>query len=238
MPEYAEYQRYNSNKVRASAWGRGPSAAGCGAERTRKNRSARFSRRSTRGSNPSGHGAHLWPGCATRKKSWGKPSANTAAGTTLFLLTKLGLDWTTGGIERNSSRGRILKEFEDSLRRLQTDYIDIYQVHWPDTVTPIEETAGTLRELFEQGKIRAIGVSNYSPTQMDRFRAVSPLHTAQPMLLQSFLRGRLRAMFCRMGKQLVHHHAYLWGHLPWIAERHDEGGPAVFQGRFAKVQRS
>jgi aryl-alcohol dehydrogenase-like predicted oxidoreductase len=98
----------------------------------------------------------------------------------IILASKLGLDWTTGAIERNSSRERILKEFEDSLRRLQTDYIDIYQVHWPDTVTPIEETAATLRELFEQGKIRAIGVSNYSPAQMDRFRAVSPLHTAQP----------------------------------------------------------
>jgi aryl-alcohol dehydrogenase-like predicted oxidoreductase len=92
----------------------------------------------------------------------------------------VGLDWTTGTIERNSSRERILKEFEDSLRRLQTDYIDVYQVHWPDPVTPIEETAATLRELYEQGKIRAIGVSNYSPEQMERFRAVSPLHTIQP----------------------------------------------------------
>jgi aryl-alcohol dehydrogenase-like predicted oxidoreductase len=98
----------------------------------------------------------------------------------IILATKVGIDWTTGRIERNSSRERILKEFEDSLRRLQTDYIDIYQVHWPDPVTPIEETATTLRELFEQGKIRAIGVSNYSPAQMERFRAVAPLHTVQP----------------------------------------------------------
>ena len=98
----------------------------------------------------------------------------------IVLATKVGIDWTTGTIERNSSRERILKEFDDSLRRLRTDYIDIYQVHWPDTVTPIEETAATLRELFEQGKIRAIGVSNYSPAQMERFRAVAPLHTAQP----------------------------------------------------------
>jgi len=98
----------------------------------------------------------------------------------VILATKVGIDWTGGTIVRNSSRQRILQEIEDSLRRLQTNYIDIYQVHWPDPVVPIEETAATLRELYEQGKIRAIGVSNYSSEQMARFEAVSPLHTIQP----------------------------------------------------------
>jgi len=98
----------------------------------------------------------------------------------IILATKVGLDWTNGKIERNSTRQRILRELEDSLRRLQTDYIDIYQVHWPDPLVPVEETAATLQELYEQGKIRAIGVSNYSPEQMTRFRAVAPLHTIQP----------------------------------------------------------
>jgi aryl-alcohol dehydrogenase-like predicted oxidoreductase len=98
----------------------------------------------------------------------------------VILATKVGLDWTNGKIERNSTRQRILQEFKDSLRRLQTDYIDIYQVHWPDPLVPVEETAATLQELYEQGKIRAIGVSNYSPTQMARFSAVAPLHTIQP----------------------------------------------------------
>jgi len=97
----------------------------------------------------------------------------------VILATKVGIDWTTGKIERNSTRQRILKELEDSLRRLQTDYIDIYQVHWPDPSVPIEETATTLRELYEQGKTRAIGVRNYSPNEMERFRAVAPLHTVQ-----------------------------------------------------------
>jgi aryl-alcohol dehydrogenase-like predicted oxidoreductase len=92
----------------------------------------------------------------------------------------VGIDWTTGRIERNSTRKRIRQEFEDSLRRLQTDYIDIYQVHWPDPLVPVEETAQTLRELYEQGKIRAIGVSNYSPQEMDRFKANAPLRTVQP----------------------------------------------------------
>src|ERR1700686_2371677 len=98
----------------------------------------------------------------------------------VILATKVGIDWTNGKIERNSARQRILKELEDSLRRLQTDYIDIYQVHWPDPLVPIEETATTLRKLYEQGKIRAIGVSNYSPEEMARFEAIAPLHTIQP----------------------------------------------------------
>src|SRR5258705_7712389 len=98
----------------------------------------------------------------------------------VILATKVGLDWTNGKVERNSTRQRILHELEDSLHRLQTDYIDIYQVHWPDPLVPIEETAATLRELYGQGRIRAIGVSNYSPAEMARFSAVAPLHTIQP----------------------------------------------------------
>ncbi len=68
---------------------------------------------------------------------------------------------------------------ENSLRRLRTDYIDIYQVHWPDPRVSIEETAEAMRALFEQGKIRAIGVSNFSVDQMERFRRVAPLHVLQ-----------------------------------------------------------
>src|SRR6201992_3878114 len=73
-----------------------------------------------------------------------------------------------------------LHEVEDSLRRLQTDYIDIYQVHWPDPLVTIEETADVMLTLLEQGKIRAIGVSNFSVLQMERFRRVAPLHVLQP----------------------------------------------------------
>ncbi len=98
----------------------------------------------------------------------------------VILATKAGLDWSRGKIERNSTRERILQEFEDSLRRLQTDYIDIYQVHWPDPVVLIEETAATFLELYEQGRIRAIGVSNHSPEQIARFETTAPLHTVQP----------------------------------------------------------
>jgi aryl-alcohol dehydrogenase-like predicted oxidoreductase len=72
-----------------------------------------------------------------------------------------------------------MREVDDSLRRLQTDYIDIYQVHWPDPLVAIEETAAAMQTLFTQGKIRAIGVSNFSVEQMQRFRSVAPLHVLQ-----------------------------------------------------------
>jgi len=98
----------------------------------------------------------------------------------IVLATKVGLDWQNGKVFRNSSKDRIQKEIEDSLKRLQTDYIDIYQIHWPDESVKIEETASVMLKLYEQGKIRAIGVSNYSVEQMDTFRIFAPLHTAQP----------------------------------------------------------
>jgi aryl-alcohol dehydrogenase-like predicted oxidoreductase len=98
----------------------------------------------------------------------------------VFIATKVGLEWHNGSVSRNSSRDRIRKEVEDSLRRLRTDYIDIYQVHWPDLAVPIEETAQTMQALLKEGLIRAIGVSNYSPEQMNQFMSVSELHTVQP----------------------------------------------------------
>ena len=96
------------------------------------------------------------------------------------IATKVGLDWADGKPFRNASRARIVYEVEQSLRRLQTDVIDLYQVHWPDPNTPIAEVADAMAALHRSGKIRAIGVSNFSPAQMDEFRAVAPLHTAQP----------------------------------------------------------
>ena len=99
----------------------------------------------------------------------------------VIVADKFGLEWHPGGeVSRNGSSTRIRKELEDSLSRLQTDYIDVYQVHWPDDGTPIEETALTLAGLFKAGTIRAVGVSNFSPVQMDEFRRYAPLHTVQP----------------------------------------------------------
>jgi aryl-alcohol dehydrogenase-like predicted oxidoreductase len=98
----------------------------------------------------------------------------------VVIATKAGLEWRDGKIYRNATRARILQEINESLRRLRTDYIDIYQVHWPDPLVPIEETAEAMRDLYEQGKIRAIGVSNFSILEIERFRRVAPLHVLQP----------------------------------------------------------
>src|SRR5580704_386234 len=110
----------------------------------------------------------------------GKALAEGRLRSEVLIATKAGLQWDGGKVSRNASRARLMQEVEDSLRRLRTDYIDIYQVHWPDPLVTIEETAEAMRTLLEQGKIRAIGVSNFSVIQMERFRRVAPLHVLQP----------------------------------------------------------
>jgi aryl-alcohol dehydrogenase-like predicted oxidoreductase len=110
----------------------------------------------------------------------GRAIADGALRSRVVIATKTGLEWKNGKVFRNASRDRILREAADSLRRLQTDYIDIYQVHWPDPLVPIEETAQAMQTLFDQGKIRAIGVSNFSVAQIERFRRVAKLHVVQP----------------------------------------------------------
>jgi aryl-alcohol dehydrogenase-like predicted oxidoreductase len=109
----------------------------------------------------------------------GKAIAEGRLRSRVLIATKAGLEWQHGSVFRNASRARILREVDDSLRRLRTDHIDIYQVHWPDPLVTIEETAEAMYTLFIQGKIRAIGVSNFSVRQMERFRRVAPLHVLQ-----------------------------------------------------------
>jgi aryl-alcohol dehydrogenase-like predicted oxidoreductase len=110
----------------------------------------------------------------------GKAINEYGARAQIIVATKAGLEWMNGNVRRNSTRERIIREVDDSLRRLQTDYIDIYQIHWPDPLVPIQETAEAMQQLYYHGKIRAIGVSNYSIEQMNLFRAAAPLHMAQP----------------------------------------------------------
>ena len=100
----------------------------------------------------------------------------------LRILTKFGLRWdgTAGTLFRtvarqngrpadivhNATRESVFTECEASLKRLKTDYIDLYQIHWPDDSTPMNETFEALQRLIEQGKVRYAGVSNYSAGQM------------------------------------------------------------------------
>jgi aryl-alcohol dehydrogenase-like predicted oxidoreductase len=99
------------------------------------------------------------------------------------ILTKFGMNWMSQEGEsffdsvdndgkpfrmyKWSSRKKIMQECEDSLRRLKTDYIDLYQIHWPDNTTPISETFEAVQRLIEQGKVRAAGVCNYNVQQVE-----------------------------------------------------------------------
>lgn len=98
--------------------------------------------------------------------------------TNVQILTKFGMSWSgkngefffssrdNGGnsvdICKYASREKVLRDCDDSLRRLKTDYIDLFQIHWPDSTTPVSETMGALETLIKQGKIRAGAVCNYS----------------------------------------------------------------------------
>jgi len=81
----------------------------------------------------------------------------------------------------NSRKGYILKAAEESLRRLDIETIDLYQIHWPDPETPIDEPAEALEELIRAGKVRYPGVSNYSVEQMERWRMKARLQSLQPL---------------------------------------------------------
>jgi aryl-alcohol dehydrogenase-like predicted oxidoreductase len=98
----------------------------------------------------------------------------------VVIATKCGLEWQGERVRRNASPARIRKEIGDSLKRLHTDYIDLYQLHWPDPATPIEETASMLAKLLQEGKVRAIGVSNLDRDQTERFRQIVPVRSMQP----------------------------------------------------------
>jgi aryl-alcohol dehydrogenase-like predicted oxidoreductase len=104
------------------------------------------------------------------------PSARARA----LIATKAGLDWSSGRPLRDARPDKLRQELQASLRRLGTDYVDLYQIHWPDPLVPIDEVAAEVLRMYRDGNIRAIGVSNFSPAQMNQFRAVAPLHSVQP----------------------------------------------------------
>ena len=87
----------------------------------------------------------------------------------VIIATKCGLRWdkrSLSALRKDASRNSILEEVDQSLKRLDMDVIDLYQVHWPDEKTDQKETMETLLEIQEKGKIRHIGVSNYSAEQI------------------------------------------------------------------------
>jgi len=112
-----------------------------------------------------------------------------------YIATKFGLDREAvppdpsrepareprkGRVVTNATPQYLAAELERSLLRLKVEYIDLYQLHWPDPLVPMERVAEALQPLLLSGKVRALGVSNCSPAQMDAFRSIAPLVTNQP----------------------------------------------------------
>ncbi len=112
----------------------------------------------------------------------GRAVAESGRRDQLILATKVGLEWNheRTKVWRNASPSRIQREVEESLQRLRADRIDIYQVHWPDPRIPFEETMEALLQVQREGKIRFIGVSNFSQAQIERCMQIGPVQVLQP----------------------------------------------------------
>jgi aryl-alcohol dehydrogenase-like predicted oxidoreductase len=99
----------------------------------------------------------------------------------MVIATKGGLHWGQDGQQvRDASPARLKRECDESLRRLETDRVELYYLHAPDPKVPVAESAGALRELMEAGKTRSVGASNLSLDQLREFAAVCPLAAYQP----------------------------------------------------------
>jgi hypothetical protein len=98
----------------------------------------------------------------------------------VVVATKGGLRMDGDRLVRDAGATWLRQGVEASLRNLRTDYIDLYQIHWPDPSTPVEETGAALSELVAEGKIRHVGVSNYGVAEMEDLSRFTPLETLQP----------------------------------------------------------
>lgn len=96
------------------------------------------------------------------------------------IATKVGIQKPAGKLQKNLSPDSVRQEIEDSLRRLGVETIDLYQIHWPDPKTPLEDTLEVLLKAQEAGKFRYLGVSNFDTGLMDRVRSITELASLQP----------------------------------------------------------
>ena len=95
------------------------------------------------------------------------------------ITTKFGIGYKEAPNFRDSSRARVFASIEKSLKNLKTDYVDVYMVHWPDVNTPFEETMRALDELVKQGKVRAVGISNFRLNQIEASMRTRRVDVAQ-----------------------------------------------------------
>ncbi len=119
-------------------------------------------------------------GFGASEKIVGKALAQKNCRDKVFISTKTGLDWQDGKVFRNCAPDYLKRNFAASLKNLQTDYVDILYIHWPDPLEPFAETARVMHQFLKEGKIKAVGVSNYSPEQIQAFQQGGPVHIVQP----------------------------------------------------------
>lgn len=98
----------------------------------------------------------------------------------VVIATKGGIHWESRKQHRDGRPETLRRQCEESLQRLGTDHVDLYYLHAPDPVIPVSESAGGLKELLEAGKVRSVGVSNFSVPQLEEFHAVCPIAASQP----------------------------------------------------------
>jgi len=97
----------------------------------------------------------------------------------IIIATKCGLTFSEGKVGHNLSYDSVLHECEESLKRLKTDYIDLYQIHWPDTGTPLKETVKALERLLQEKVIRHIGICNYPLPELEKISGLIKVETVQ-----------------------------------------------------------
>lgn len=109
----------------------------------------------------------------------------------VVLATKGGLSWADGTLTRDASPGALRRDLETSLRTLRTQYVDLFQVHWPDPSVPLAESAGAAAEFVREGKVRSVGVSNFTTAQTIAFGAVDATQLPYHLLRRSIEIGEL-----------------------------------------------
>jgi aryl-alcohol dehydrogenase-like predicted oxidoreductase len=159
----------------------------------------------------------------------------------VIIATKVGWELGPGPNQRGASRARILRGIERSLRRLQTDYVDLYQIHRWDPETPLEETLDALNDLVRQGKVRYIGCSNFAAWQLvwslwisdrngwARFATVQPEYS----LLNRTVERELLPACASLGVGVIPYFPLAGG---LLTGKYREGEPAPPGTRFAQLE--
>jgi aryl-alcohol dehydrogenase-like predicted oxidoreductase len=124
--------------------------------------------------------------CFDTAEGYGMGASEEALGKALgsrrdeaIIVSKFGMNYRDRPNFRDSSRERVTDTIDQSLKRLGTDWIDVYMIHWPDRTVPFEETMGALTDLVQDGKIRHIGLSNFKPEEIEACRAVGQVDVVQ-----------------------------------------------------------